>query len=432
MARPRKKRTGESSAVATAGVPAKKPAKVKPQSTNMFAPELLALVNKIRPKYGENSIVSGGELVNVQFRKMPTGVFELDTKIGGGLPRGRFTLIHGEESSTKTSLSVKVCAGAQKRCRFCDTRIKYTVELVEKRGEIEPIIHVQKPCKCGKNKPGVVVYLDAEGTLNLDYARKLGMNPDIAYIIQPDYAEQGIDVADAMIRSGEVDVVVVDSIATLTPTVEITESIEKSQMGVAARLVNKALRKWLSGLNSLGPKCETKPAIILINQQREKLGVMFGETLALPAGKGQVFYAALRLELTGGKVIRVDESGRELETKGEIVGRNIRWRVRKNKINGRHSESGEFKYYTKNVPRFGLKVGGVNNEDQIVGFARTLGLVEMGGGGNYSYGDVKGRGQPDFIANLKSAKQWNTLKKEVQTQLIQQRAEVEAVEDMDE
>ena len=378
------------------------------KTISVFRDGVEDVVAEIRTKYGADSIVAGDNQAQTHLRKFPIDVFALDAAIGGGVPRGRVTMLTSREySAGKSTLAIKVAASCQKSCRHCDTRIVF-----RKIGADS--IRVIKSCKCGKNQPGIVVYADIEHTFDAQYARALGFDPDLALILQPEYAEKGINIMNAVLASGDVDLIICDSLAALTPTVEAEDGAEKWQQGLAARLNNKWMRALTSAMNKLGASNEQKPAIIILNQGRDKIGVMWGDPSTLPGGKGQGFTASLVIELTGSSVIRMNESGVETKEKGEVIGRTVLWKVKKNKVTGRMGLVGEFKLYSITSDKYGTKLGAVNNEEQILGFAKIFGLVN----GSYSYGDVKGQGAVKFIAAMKEAKQWVKLKREVANVLV--------------
>ncbi|KKK80052.1 hypothetical protein LCGC14_2827350, partial [marine sediment metagenome] len=371
------------------------------------------LIQEIRKKFGDDAIVRGSEVAQTQRIRIPTGIFALDAAVGGGIPKGRVTLVTGGFSATKTSICLKIAAEAQKRCRYCMGLFKY--EVLNEEGDIKII----RPCKCGESIPNMVIYADVEGTVDFyDYAPKLGFDPRIALVTQPDYAEQGIDVIDALVRSGDADLVIVDSIAALVPTTEIEKSAEKWQQGLGARLINKFCRKLSSGLNSLGARNMQKPAVVFINQERMMIGIMYGDPTVIPFGKGQEFTASLWIVLKAGKPIRMDERGRRLEQKGEVVGQTISWKVKKNKVSPGQGKTGLFDFITLTSKKLRIKTGDVDNREQILGYAKVLGVVEVSGGAHYSYQGTKGHGERKFIYALRKARKWNQFKRDV-TRLIQ-------------
>lgn len=240
-----------------------------------------AAIAQIEKNYGKGSIMKLNESRVTAVEVIPTGCLSVDLALGiGGLPRGRIVEIYGPESSGKTTLSLHVIAQAQKL-------------------------------------GGTVAFIDAEHALDPVYARNLGIDTDNLYVSQPDNGEQALDIAEALVRSGGVDVVVVDSVAALTPKAEIDGEMGDSQIGLQARLMSKALRILTSVCN------KSKTCIIFINQLREKVGVMFGNPETTPGGKALKFYASVRLD-----VRRVEG----VKDGGEVVGNHTKVKVVKNKL----------------------------------------------------------------------------------------------------
>ena len=212
-------------------------------------------IQQIEKVHGKGSIMKLGDGYAVKVDVIPTGCLALDHALGiGGLPRGRIVEIYGPESSGKTTVSLHVVAEAQKL-------------------------------------GGTAAFIDAEHALDPDYAKKLGVNTEDLYISQPDNGEQALDIADYLVRSNAVDIVVIDSVAALTPKSEIEGDMEQQSVGVQARLMSKALRKLTAVIN------KSKTCVIFINQLREKVGVMFGNPETTPGGKALKFYSSVRLDV---------------------------------------------------------------------------------------------------------------------------------------
>jgi recombination protein RecA len=242
---------------------------------------LNAALAQIDKQFGKGSIMRLGEQEQVAMETIPTSSLALDIALGvGGYPRGRVVEIYGPESSGKSTLALHAAANTQKA-------------------------------------GGTVAYIDAEHALDPDYARNLGVDIDNLYISQPDTGEQALEIADTLIRSGAVDLVVVDSVAALVPRAEIEGDMGDSHVGLQARLMSQALRKITGGLNQTGT------TIIFINQLREKIGVMFGSPETTTGGKALKFYASVRLD------IRRIESLKDGTT---VYGNRTRVKVVKNKV----------------------------------------------------------------------------------------------------
>ena len=238
-------------------------------------------IEKIEKDFGKGSIMKLGDKASVNVEAIPTGALALDVALGiGGVPRGRIIEIYGPERSGKTTLAQHIVAECQKR-------------------------------------GGIAAFVDAEHALDPEYARNLGVKVDDLLISQPDTGEQALDITEELVRSGAVDVVVVDSVAALVPKAEIEGSMEDQQMGLQARLMSKALRK-LTGV--IG---KTNTTVIFINQLRMKIGVMYGNPETTTGGNALKYYASVRLEIKRTDGVKGD---------GEDIGNHVRVRVLKNKV----------------------------------------------------------------------------------------------------
>ena len=238
-------------------------------------------IEKIEKDFGKGAIMKLGDKPAVSVETIPTGALALDVALGvGGIPRGRIIEIYGPESSGKTTLAQHIVAECQKR-------------------------------------GGIAAFVDAEHALDPEYARNLGVNIDELLISQPDTGEQALDITEELVRSGAVDVIVVDSVAALVPKAEIEGSMEDQQMGLQARLMSKALRK-LTGI--IG---KTRTTVIFINQLRQKIGVMYGNPETTTGGNALKYYASVRLEIKRVEGLKGD---------GEEIGNHVRVRILKNKV----------------------------------------------------------------------------------------------------
>ena len=238
-------------------------------------------IEKIEKDFGKGSIMKLGDKATVNVDAIPTGALSLDVALGiGGVPRGRIIEIYGPESSGKTTLAQHIVAECQK-------------------------------------KGGIAAFVDAEHALDPEYARNLGVQVDDLLISQPDTGEQALDITEELVRSGAVDIVVVDSVAALVPKAEIEGSMEDQQMGLQARLMSKALRK-LTGI--IG---KTNTTVIFINQLRMTIGVMYGNPETTTGGNALKYYASVRMEIKRTEGLKGD---------GEDIGNHVRVRVLKNKV----------------------------------------------------------------------------------------------------
>ena len=308
-------------------------------------------IEKIEKDFGKGSIMKLGDKPAINVEAIPTGALALDVALGiGGVPRGRIIEVYGPESSGKTTLAQHVVAECQK-------------------------------------KGGIAAYVDAEHALDPEYARNLGVNIDELLISQPDTGEQALDITEELVRSGAVDVVVVDSVAALVPKAEIEGSMEEQQMGLQARLMSKALRK-LTGI--IG---KTNTTVIFINQLRQKIGVMYGNPEVTTGGNALKYYASVRLEIRRVEGLKGD---------GEDIGNHVRVKVLKNKV-APPFRTAEFDII------FGKGICKVGN---ILDVAVNLGIVKKAGAW-FSYNEEKlGQGRdkakevltnnPDLLAEVEN------------------------------
>jgi recombination protein RecA len=257
----------------------KAPAPVDPRNA-----AIESALAQIKKEYGDGSIMMMSERGKTSFETTPSGSIALDIALGGGIPRGRIIEIYGPESSGKTTLAL------------------HTIAEVQARG-------------------GRAAFIDAEHALDIVYAGKIGVDVDDLLVSQPDDGEQALEITEKLVRSGAIDVIVVDSVAALTPRAEIEGMMGDSHMGLQARLMSQALRKLTSIVS------KTKCSVIFINQIRMKIGVMFGNPETTPGGNALKFYASVRIDIR-----RIDKI---LEKKGEtqeIIGSRTRAKVVKNKV----------------------------------------------------------------------------------------------------
>jgi recombination protein RecA len=284
-------------------------------------------ITQIERQYGKGAIMRLGTDRKVQLDAIPTGAFNLDAAIGvGGIPKGRVTEIYGPESSGKTTLALHVIANAQRQ-------------------------------------GGIAAFIDAEHALDADYARKLGVDIDNLLVSQPDTGEQALEIAEVLVRSNAVAVVVVDSVAALVPKAEIEGEMGDSHVGLQARLMSQALRKLAGAIN------RSQCAVVFINQIREKIGVMFGNPETQPGGRALKFYSSVRLDIRRVGAIKEGD---------EVVGNRCRVKVVKNKV------APPFK-----MAEFDVVYGtGISREGLLIDLGVDARVVEKSGAW-YSYGDTR-------------------------------------------
>lgn len=288
-------------------------------------------IAQIKTKFGEDSIMRLGEKARVDVNAIPTGSIGLDAALGvGGLPRGRIIEIFGPESSGKTTLSLHVIAEAQK-------------------------------------KDGVCAFIDAEHAMDPEYAQRLGVKIDELLISQPDTGEQALEIVESLVRSGKLDVIVIDSVAALTPKDEIEGDMGATHVGKQARLMSQALRKLTAIV------ARSKTIVIFINQIRMQIGVMFGNPETTPGGKALKFYTSVRLDIRRIAQIKKGE---------EIMGGRVRVKVVKNKVAAPFRQTEFDLMYNE----------GISKEGEIIALGEKLGIINKSGT-SYSYGEEKlGRG----------------------------------------
>ncbi len=300
-------------------------------------------IAQIQKEYGEGAIMNLAEAKSMDVEVIPTGSIGLDIALGGGIPKGRIIEMYGPESSGKTTVALHVAAECQKQ-------------------------------------GGMVAFIDAEHALDPEYAKKIGLNLEKCVISQPDSGEQGLEITELLTRSGAVDLIIVDSVAALTPKAELEGMMGDSHMGLQARLMSQALRKLTSVVSKTGT------TVVFINQLRMKIGVMFGNPEVTTGGNALKFYSSVRIEIRRGKKIEVGTGDNKACT-----GNEVKVKVVKNKV------APPFKQAEFDI----MYNEGISKAGDLITVGVKEGIVKKAGA-FYSYGDIRlGQGIEKAKAFLK-------------------------------
>ena len=304
---------------------------------------------QIERQFGEGAVMKMGERGQMKVEAVSSGSLAIDVALGiGGLPRGRVVEVYGPEASGKSTLAMHVVAEAQRT-------------------------------------GGICAYVDAEHAMDPDYAKNIGVDIDELLISQPDTGEQALEITDMLIRSGAIDVVVIDSVAALTPRAEIEGEMGDTHVGLQARLMSQALRKLTANLS------KTKTIVIFINQLREKIGVMFGSPETTPGGRALKFYSSIRIDIRRIEAIKSD---------GEVTGSRTRIKVVKNKVAPPFRQA-----------EFDIMYGkGISREGSLVDVGVEQGIVKKSGAWYTYEGEQLGQGR-------ENAKQFLTANPEIMVEI---------------
>ncbi|MDE5854558.1 MAG: recombinase RecA [Ruminococcus sp.] len=339
---------------------AKKPIVVKASTQEDKKSALESAIKFIEKKYGAGAVMRLGQAQTLNVDAIPTGSMRLDMALGiGGVPRGRIVEIYGPESSGKTTVALSIIAQAQKM-------------------------------------GGDAAFIDVEHALDPTYAKALGVNIDNLLVSQPDSGEQALEIAEALIRSGAIDVIVLDSIAAMTTRAEIDGEMGDLHVGQLARLMSQAMRKLTAAI------AKSSCVAIFINQVREKIGVMYGNPETTPGGRALKFYSSVRIEVRRGEVIKDG---------GQIIGASTRCKVVKNKVAPPFKEA-----------EFDMMYGqGISRTGEVLDIAVDLDIIKKGGSW-FSYKDQKlGQGRDNVKELLKNNPE---LMQEIEEQILARREEL--------
>lgn len=323
-------------------------------------------IREIKIKFGDDSIMMLGEKAHVDVNVIPTGSIGLDAALGvGGVPRGRIIEIFGPESSGKTTLALHIIAEAQKL-------------------------------------NGICAFIDAEHAMDPEYSKRLGVKIDQLLISQPDNGEQALDIVDSLVRSGKIDVIVIDSVAALTPKDEIEGDMGAYHVGKQARLMSQALRK----LTAIVAKSKT--VVIFINQIRMQIGVMFGNPETTPGGKALKFYTSVRLDIR--RIAQIKKGD-------EIMGGRVRVKVVKNKVAAPFKQTEFDLMYNE----------GISKEGEIIALGEKMGIIQKSGT-SYNYGEIKlGRGYDatrQFLKDKTNKKIAEEILKQIRKKLLENQGSI--------
>lgn len=397
---------------------------------------------KLKKEHGKVFLTSASDRRVAQVFRIPTGIFPLDTKLGGGLPQGRVITFFGMKSSGKTTALTRTLASAQRMCSNCwepvmwSHQVEKTEAMDEETGEIRPLgldakgnpktVKVWEPvyvkrwwadtsgkwrvmlkgvavvvdgqsvpqvelgeeirpsCACGKYREAQCAFIDVEGTFDKVWARRHGVDLLKLIFSQPEAAEHSLDIADALVRSGECDLLVLDSIAFLTPEQEIVKSTSEQLMGVQARTVGKGVRKFVSGLNAVAQFSLRRPTILLTNQIRMKIGVVFGNPETTSAGLAPGFAASVEVRTRAGEYTFKPQTKDEDKNNREPLSVSLNFEIEKDKTN---TPKRRGTYEMALVDGVTKHKGDILDDELVFEEAKRLGVIQSVGGAFHVLGE---------------------------------------------
>lgn len=323
----------------------KEPHNPHPDLKSLLAGQAIA---RMRKDWGDSILMQASDFGIAPIPRIPTGIFNLDYALGGGFPVGRVNVVWGHKSSGKTTSLLRAIAHAQRMCAQC---WRFRVE-----------------CTCKKTRTPTIAYLDVEGTVDIPWAMRLGVDPKQMILSIPETAEMTLDMGEALVREG-VDILALDSLAFLTPEKEIESSIVQELPGMQARIIGKGMRKFTSAINARKNETGSGPTLLFTNQVRMKVGVMFGNPELQPGGLAHGFASTTETKFNAGKY-ELDE------VLGKPISAEFSFRVEKNKASSAKME-GEFKMVCMDTEH--RKLGEIMNERDVVRWAEKVGLLTGSG-----------------------------------------------------
>lgn len=300
---------------------------------------------------GKTLLKKGSDVEHLKISRIPTGIFPLDYGLGGGFPAGRVSLVYGPRSSTKSTTLLRALGQAQKMCSTCWTYID------------------DGKCSCGEARAVVAAYIDAEGAYKADWAAVHGVNTEDLIWSQPEYGELALDTLEFLLKSGECDLVVLDSLAFLTPIKEMEESHEKDTMASQARMIGKGMRKLVACLNLLGNDTGRRPTVLFCNQQRQKVGIVYGSNEVQSGGLATGYATSVEVKFGNGKY-EVEEGDDGIKRPLHV---DVNFKIEKNKVSKPRIEGTYRMLLADNAKK---TYGQLADEALIINMAERVGIAK--------------------------------------------------------
>jgi len=314
------------------------------------------LITDIVKAHGKHILIPASDFPIKHVPRLSTRSFFLDYALGGGVPIGRATIVWGHKSTGKTVVCLRTLGSAQRTCGNC-----YTELVPNEKGKLQ--------CSCKKYREMVCAFIDVEGSWDHEWAILHGVDPDRVLLSTPEYAEQALDIAEALLRSGDVDVIIMDSLAFMTPAKEIQESSGKALQAEQARVLGRGIRKFNAALNFAGNRTGRRPTVLFTNQIRMKLGLLFGNPETTSGGMAPGFFAAAEIKTSGGKYEMDEVTGRPLYV-------DLKFKIEKNKTAAAKIEGVWRLMLADTTAR---KKGDVAEEPDMIDMGVKISLIEKSG-----------------------------------------------------